>query len=295
MSNFNPFGTAQALGLNTPNSITANAAQTAPLAPNNFQVQPNLNTTGVTLPASKVPDFRTGTVQRDIVHWFVPEFGIIKMYVNPANITTNYSKLITRDKTKGGFTLQYWGENLTEMTLTGTTGGSGIEGIEVLYQIYRAEQYAFDAIGLSLAADNAVLGATNQLLDGVGGAVASAIGQAVGNQTVGGITGSSLAQGILGADNFGTFAPRNITSLAQIAFGIEMYYSGQINRGYFESMNVVERADNLGLFEYTIKFIVTQQRGYRLNQFSWQRSAISGPSDNDTAGGIPFSWLNLGQ
>ncbi len=296
MSNFRPFDAAQSLGLNSVSPLVAGVAQTTPLVPNNFQVQSNLSSNGeFTLPASKVPDFRSGSFQRDIIHWFVPEFGIVKMYVNPTNITTRHSKLITQNKTKGGWTLQYWGENLSTMELSGTTGSSGIEGIEVLYQIYRAEQYAFDVIGLSLAADNAVLGATNQLLDGIGGAVANAIGQSTGNQTVGGITGASLAQGILGTNNAGTFAPRNIATLASVAFGIEMYYSGEINRGYFEEMTITERADNIGLFDYSLKFVVTQKRGYRLNTYPWQRSAIDGPSNNDTTGGIPPSWFNLSQ
>lgn len=293
MSNFNPLGAANSLGLNTQDPLTANASQNN-LIPNNFVASSNIDSTGTTIPASQVSDFRTGAFRRDIVHWFVPQFGVVKMYVNPSNIRTQHRKLISKDKTKGGFTLQYWGSELSTMTISGTTGSSGIEGIEVLYQIYNAEQYAFDAIGLSLAADNATLGATNTILDGVGGAVADAIGQSVGNQTVGGIIGSSLAQGILGADNAGTFAPRNITSLAQIAFGVEMYYSGQINRGYFESMEIIEQADNIGLFNYNLNFTITQQRGYRLNQFPWQRSAISGSSNNDTTNGIPFSWLKLG-
>lgn len=294
MTNQNPFGAATSLGLNATNPLTSQASQNT-LAPNNFVTTPNVNTTGMTLPASKVTDFRSGEITRDIIHWFVPEFGIVKMYINPSNIVTTYSKLIHKDRTKGGYTLQYWGENLTEMTLSGTTGSSGIEGIELLNQVYRAEQYAFDSVGLSLAADNATLSASNQLLDGIGGAIANTIGQAVGNQTVGGIIGAGLAQGILGANNMGTFAPRNITSLAQLAFGVEMYYSGQINRGYFESMTITESANQLGLFEYSIKFTVTQTRGYRFNQFGWQRSAISGPSNNDASGGIPLSWLNLGQ
>lgn len=292
MANNNSFGVAQTLGLTSQNQLTAQASQA--LVPNNFIVQSNLNRTGNTLPASKVQDLRTAEVKRDIVHWFVPEFGIVKMYVNPANISTNYKKLISKDRTKGGFTLQYWGEDLTTLTLSGTTGSSGIEGINLLYQIYRAEQYAFDTIGLSLAADNATLGATNQILDGIGQAVSSAIGSSVGNQTVGGIAGQGLANGILGAgSNMGTFSPRNITSLAQLAFTVEMYYNSQISRGFFESMTVVESADSLGLFNYTLSFTVTQQRGYRLNQFAWQKSAIDGPSNNDLSGGIPLSYLKL--
>lgn len=295
MATYNSFAAAQALGLNTTIPLTNNPAQTA-LAPNGFSVTSNLNTTGNTLPASKVQDLRTGVVRRDIIHWFVPQFGVVKMYVNPTNINTQHSKLITKDRTKGGFTLQYWGENLSEITLSGTTGSSGVEGIQLLQQIYRAEQYAFDSIGLSLAADNAVLGATNYIIDGASNAISNAIGTSVGNQVVGSIVGSSLAEGLLmnGVDNSGTFAPRNIPSLASVAFAIEMYYSGSISRGYFESMNIIERADNLGLFDYNMKFMVTQQRGYRQNQFGWNRSAIDGPSDNSTTGGIPLSWLKLG-
>lgn len=296
MVNFNSFNVGNTLGVNSFDPLTANASQQGGLVPSAFNVQPNIsgNNTGMTLPASKVPDFRVGQFKRDIIHWFVPEFGIVKQYVNASNITTHFKKLIHKDRTKGGYTLQYWGEELPTMTLTGTTGSSGIEGINVLYEIYRAEQYAFDAVGLSLAADNAILGATNQILDGVGGAVADAIGTSVGNQTVGGIVGSSLANAILGADNAGTFAPRNITSLAQLAFGVEMYYSGQISRGYFESFDLTESADSIGLFNYTINFTITQRRGYRVNKFPWQRSAISGYSDNDTSGGRPFSWERIG-
>lgn len=293
MVNFNSFNVANTLGVNANNTVSSNASQQG-LIPNAFHVQSNLNRTGMTLPASKVPDFRVGQFKRNIIHWFVPEFGIVKMYVNPNNIQIANRKLIHKDRTKGGYTLQYWGEELPTLTMSGTTGSSGIEGINVLYEIYRAEQYAFDSIGLSLAADNATLGATNQILDGIGGAVADAIGSSVGNQTVGGIVGSSLANAILGADNAGTFAPRNITSLAQLAFGVEMYYLGWVYRGYFEAMEITERAESLGAIDYTLHFTATQRRGYRTNRFPWERSAIDGPSNNDTSGGIPLSWERLG-
>jgi len=289
MANNNPFGVAQSLNLTGTNSSTANAAQS--LTPNNFNISSNLNRTGNTLPSSKVQDLRVGEPKRNIIHWFVPEFGIVKMYVNPNNITITDRKIIQRDRTKGGYTLQYWGEELTVIRLTGTTGSAGIEGINVLHEVYRAEQYAFDTIGLSLAADNATLGATNQILDGIGGAIANSVGQSVANQTVGGIVGNSIAGAILGANNMGTFAPRNIPSLAEFAFGVEMYYFGWIYRGFFDTMTVTESADSLGAINYNIDFYATQRRGYRTNQFAWERSAIDGPSDNNLSGGIPLSYL----
>lgn len=262
-----------------------------------FIVPPIPNGDGTGLPSSKIPNFRTAKFQRNIIHWFIPEFGVVKMYVNPNNIQYRHKKLITKDRTKGGYTLQYWGEDLTVLTLSGTTGSSGIEGINVLYEMYRAEQLAFDAIGLSLAADNAALGAATQMINGIGNAVGSAIGSAVGGGgggSVGGLLGQGLAQGIFGTDNFTSLAPRNIASLASLAFGVEMFYSGWVYRGFFEDMNVTERADSLGLFEYSITFTTTQRRGYRFNEFPWQRSAVNGPSNNDSAGGVPFSFSKLG-
>lgn len=290
MSNFNPFNAQQSLGLTTNDPLTQTSQS---LIPHNFNVTPNLDETGHTLPASKVQDFRIGEPRRNLIHWFVPQFGIVKMYVNPRSIVITDRKLIHKDKTKGGYTVQYFGEELTTIRLTGTTGSSGIEGINVLHEIYRAEQYAFDTIGLSLAADNATLGATNQILDGIGGAVANTVGQSVGNQTVGGIVGASIVNGIFGADNAGTFAPRNIPSLAQFAFGVEMYYFGWIYRGFFESMTVTESSDNIGAIEYSIDFTATQRKGYRVNQFPWNRSAIDGASNNNLDGGIPLSYLRL--
>lgn len=302
MANFQPLTAEQALGLtqngqtigNSTNPLISGQPQTPginDLIPNNFQTVSNFSNPGNSLPSSKVTDFRTGEFKRNLVHWFVPSFGIVKMYVNPQNITVRDSKLINKDRSKGGFILQYWGENLTSLTLSGTTGSSGYEGINVLHEVYRAEQYAFDTIGLSLAADNATLGATNNILDGIGGAIANTVGTGVGNQTVGGIVGAGIAQGILGADNANTFAPRNIPSLAQLAFTVEMYWLGQIYRGFFESFDVVESADSIGLLQYTITFTATQKRGYRLNNLPWERSAIDGPSNNSIDGGIPLSFL----
>jgi|ERR1019366_6856281 hypothetical protein len=269
---------------NTPSSPGFNATPVSPADGNG-------------LPSSKVVNFRTAQFGRDIIHFFIPEFGIVKMFVNPAQIVYKHSKLINKEQTKGGFTLQYFGEDLSTLTISGTTGSSGIEGINVLYEMYRAEQYAFDAIGLSLAADNAAIGAANQMISGIGNAVGSATGNAVGGSiggSVGGLLGSGIAQGIFGTNGFTALAPRNIASLASLAFGVELYYSGEIHRGYFKEMSVTESANNIGLFEYNITFIRTQRRGYRVNGFPWQRSAVNGASDNGFDSGVPWSYDNLG-
>lgn len=236
-----------------------------------FLLPSTFSADGNGLPSSKVSGFRDAKFKRNIITWFVPQFGIVRMYVNPSSISYNHKKLINKDRTKGGYTLQYWGEELDTINISGTTGSSGIEGINVLYEIYRAEQYAFDATGLTLAANNSTTGLSNTLSD---------VGESIGG-SVGGIIGGTIG-GILGIDSFNTnLAIQNIPSLAQLAFSVEMYYNGWAYRGFFENMTVNERADNF-LMEYQITFTATQRRGYRLNYFPWSKSAVDGPSDYTT-------------
>jgi len=240
-----------------------------------FMLPPTFSSDGNGLPYTKVKSGRQSRIKRNIITWFVPEFGVIRMYVNPESIVYAHKKVIHKDKTKGGYTLQYWGEDLSTLTITGTTGSSGIEGINMLYELYRAEQYAFDPIGLTLAANNANTNLSNNLINGI----ASGIGGSDQTLTAG---MSGLLGGVLGLDSpNNNLAPKNIPSLAQLAFTVEMYYNGIVYRGYFESMTVTEKAANSAI-EYSMTFHVTQTRGYRTNYFPFQRSAKDGPSQYDT-------------
>lgn len=261
-------------------------SNTSPKVSSGFTVPDTYTADGNGLPYSKVKSGREGQSQRNIITWFVPEFGIVRMYINPQNITYNHKKLINSDRTKGGFTLQYWGEDLTTINLNGTTGSSGIEGINMLYEVYRAEQYAFDAVGLTLAASNAATDLASKATDALGGVIGGGLnalfGGDFGNSTAQSLGGGVLS-GILGIDspNNNALAAKNITSLAQLAFTVEMYYNGWVYRGFFKDMNVTESADNF-LLTYQITFVATQRRGYRTNYFAWSRSA-NGPSDYNTA------------
>lgn len=228
------------------------------------------------LPSSKVPSNRVNAQRvRKIIHWFVPEIGIVKMYVNPASIDYGFEKIISQERTKGGYVLQYWGETLPVLRIAGSTGSSGIEGINVLYEIYRSEQLTFDSIGLTIASNNTVSGVGDLVAQGIG---SLGLGNAVGQATAGLFDLNPVSQSLL---------PKNIPSLASLAFGIELFYSGWVFRGYFKSFNFSERADNTGMFTYNMEFIVTQRRGYRFNSMPWQHSAIDGPSDHDT---IPYTF-----
>lgn len=259
--------------LNGANPLTQ--SNLASFESNGFLVASTPSADGNGLPFTKIPANLTGVISRNIVTWFVPQFGTVRMFINPQNISYVHKKLITKERTKGGYTLQYWGEDLSQLNITGTTGSSGIEGINMLYEIYRAEQYAFDAVGLTLAANNASADVANNLIQGIGGALGQLIG---GQSTTAAAGGAGLLGGILGLDSpNNNLSARNIPSLASLAFSVEMYYHGWVYRGYFENMTINERADNF-LFDYNMTFTVTERRGYRTNYFPWSNSPVSGPT-----------------
>lgn len=250
------------------------------------QPQPADGFRAATVPSTSGLGTRTGSLRNEIagqstrklVHWLVPEGPIIQMYCNPQSIRTNYSKDIQSQRTKGGFVIQYWGEALTVLDISGTTGTSGIEGINVLNDIYRSEQVAFDPFGLFLAAKNRQ--------DNLAGDIFG-----IGSALTGGADG--FVDGLIGAAEEATPQARpQSPSLASLATQVEMYWSGQVYRGFFNSFSVTERADNIGLFDYEMKFTVTQIRGFRRNFLAWHRSPAFGPSHSGI-GGPPRTFGNL--
>jgi len=264
--------------LNGSNPLTQ--SNLASFESNGFLVASTPSADGNGLPFTKIAAPITGKIDRNIVTWFVPQFGTVRMFINPQNITYTHKKLINKDRTKGGYTLQYWGEELSQLNISGTTGSSGIEGINMLYEIYRSEQYAFDAVGLTLAANNASADLANNLIQGIGGGIGNAVSGLFGggSSTTAAASGAGLLGGILGLDSpNNSLSARNVPSLASLAFAVEMYYNGWVYRGFFDSMTVTERADNF-LLDYNMIFMVTQRRGYRTNYFPWHNNPTSGPT-----------------
>lgn len=238
-----------------------------------FPLSSNIPADGNGLPTTKYRDKYTGRLQRNIIKWFIPEFGIVNMYVNPQSISYNYKKNIQKERTKGGYSLQYWGEELTTLTIQGNTGSSGIEGINVLYEIYRAEQYAIDGAALKVeAANNNAENLATQAIEGAFGSIGGLIGGSLGNEI-----GKGIGSFITGSE---TIIPRINPSLAQYAFTVEMYYGGAVFRGYFESFTINEKASEFTL-DYTIQFTVTQQRGYRPNYFPFHKNPYFSPTSED--------------
>lgn len=246
---------------------------------NGFLLASSPTANGNGLPYTQITPQVPGQITRNIITWFVPQFGTVQMFINPQNITYAHKKLINKDRTKGGYTLQYWGEDLDTLNISGTTGSSGVEGINALYEIYRAEQYAFDAVGVSLAANNAAADVANNVSVGIGGAIGQLIG---GTTLISGINSAGILGGIVGVDSpDNSLSARNIPTLASLAFGVEMYYNGWVYRGFFENMTVTERADNF-LMDYQMTFTAVQRRGYRTNYLPWQQTPIYGASQYTT-------------
>ena len=165
--------------------------------------------------------------------------------------------------------VQYWGEELTTIAITGHTGSSGIEGINVLNDIYRGEQIAFDVIALEeltkyQETDDDYL---NMLLPQIG----------------------NFTDMLTGLED----GPKNTVlaipkpTLGYYATTVEMYWMGEVYRGFFTGFDVTESVDPLGVFNYSLKFTATQKRGIRRNHFVWQHSATQGPSDHNS---IPYTY-----
>jgi len=226
------------------------------------------------------PNFRTaaGITNRDkqIMTWRLPNGSTVQMYINPQNLTINESKQINATRTKGGFVVQYWGDNLTEITLQGTTGSSGIKGIQVLRDIYRAENKAFELVAATQASD-----------------LSSMLEELPSDQGM-----NTVVTALAKQNRDRNFILR--PSLASFALSIMLFYQGIQYRGFFTSFSVTESVNTLGLFDYNINFKVTEIRGLRENFMAWHKepladsqgaSLLSGALN--AAGNAIRSWVGL--
>lgn len=94
--------------------------------------------------------------KRNLILWQVPHLGnqrFIEMYINPQSIATSNRKTISSKRTKGGFLIQYWGEELETLNISGVTGDGGIEALDALFDVYRSEQLAFEEIARQASAN----------------------------------------------------------------------------------------------------------------------------------------------
>jgi hypothetical protein len=221
---------------------------------------------GVATRQQQVFPQRDAISKRQAMRWVIPEQPIVEMYINPQSVNYQYKKLTIKTRVKGGFSLQYWGEDLIGINASGTTGSSGIEGINVLLDVYRNEQLMFDPYALMLQAQR---DKENQK-----------------------DFNSLLFSGITGNDDSNIVNARNKPTLASLAFTVEMYWMGEVFRGFFESFDYKESVDRLGLFDYNFTFTATQRRGFRTNFMPWHHHPSYGQS-NWGGGGPPLSFASL--
>jgi hypothetical protein len=216
-----------------------------------------------------------------------------QLYMNPQSFNISDQKLVQKTLTKGGFVVQYWGEELTTITMQGTTGSAGIEGVNILRDIYRHEQLHYRTIlanrqrEVAAAAAAAQAKAEEQIYDANGGGFLLGLGDT--------LTGGAISKSVSGisntidtlfgtsiGDNFGgtggTF--RAVPTLAAFATNIDMYYQGEFFRGYFTSFSTGESATEPGHFTYSLNFVVTRRSGKRENFMPWHRNPVS--FDGDT-------------
>lgn len=241
---------------------------------------------------------------RKLIQWNVPNVGIVEMYINPQAFSISEKKLIKSVRTKGGYVIQYWGEELPEIDISGTTGSGGIEGINVLRDIYRQEQVGFNDV-VSKLNNNFLSNLFETTLDAAQDLNPVAITNTLANITVDTTNAlnpknlfKSVSNTIDNVANVFTSIGGAVGSdqqllptLAALATGVELMYDGKIYRGFFREFRVDERAEESGLFKYSMKFTVTRQSGQRLNSFPWQRSVAYGPANSDTVP-LTFGALN---
>lgn len=197
--------------------------------------------------------FGHGISNRDkqVMTWRLPGGNLVQMYINPENFVISERKHITPTRTKGGYVVQYWGEELTRLQLSGTTGSSGVKGVQVLRDIYRAENSAFEIVA---ATQN------KELLQ---------------KTDTEGLSTAALAQTFANlSDNIreSNFVLR--PSLASLALSVTLFYQGVQYRGFFTEMSITESTAKLGMFDYNLAFMATETRGARENFMPWHKEPL---------------------
>lgn len=191
---------------------------------------------------------------KQIMTWRLPKGSSVQMYINPQNFVIKEEKQINSVRTKGGYIVQYWGDKLTELTLSGTTGSSGVKGINVLRDIYRAENKAFELIEATQAQGllNTAFNSENPF-----------------NETTA-ASGLASISDSLRKQNF-VLRP----SLGSLALNVMLFYQGVQYRGFFRNFEVTENAERLGLFDYSMAFTATDIHGKRDNFMAWHKEPLA--------------------
>ena len=228
--------------------------------------------------------------------------AIVPLYVNPENFSIQDNKIISESLTKGGFIVQYWGEQLGEIQASGTTGSGGIEAINILRGVYRNEITQFNNILLERAflLDQT---ARTALEDTSTANIGAGISSIFDEITQGGF--SNIIDGTKSAIEEITQAAKGITdnnptsvelipTIGAFATNMILYWQGEKFTGYFKSFRVDEVAQNPGIFSYQFTFMITKRSGIRKNFMAWHRNPYDSSGEPRTAS-LPIEGQNLGE
>jgi hypothetical protein len=218
-------------------------------------------------------------IKRQMLHWRVPNAGWVKMFVNPRQMEIKEAKEIGSTRTKGGYVIQYAGEKLIQISLAGSTGSAGMEGINILRHVYRSEQLAFNRVAAELdriAPISELLQLGQSLLDRAASSVNAATNGAF--------------DALLNVHGNGLIPYQPFPTLASLAASVELYFQGELYRGYFESFSVTESAESPGLFEYNIGFVAHSRQGVRRNFMPWHRQPTGPIGLNENVDVNPLSF-----
>lgn len=220
------------------------------------------------------------------------EFYRKRMYLNPSSINTAHRKSIQKQFTKGGFFVQYWGEELTTLAISGSTGSAGMSEINKLMSIYRHELIHFNNLLIQKNKEfneslNESLGAVNSgnenrflnTLSYLDQLLLSGQGQAVVD---GFTTFTENLTNIISGKKDDPVKYKEIVqeqSLATLATSLIMEFKGIFYRGYMDGFTFTENASEPGLFNYNFNFIVLYSSGKRENFMPWHiESEVNGVS-----------------
>ena len=179
--------------------------------------------------------------------WELYDGTMVEMYINPQNVSIQANKKISQSRTKGGFVVQYWGDDLLTMAINGTTGSSGIEGIEILYDVYQSEL-------LPPARLDELKGIQSGYPD-----LKSKLGVNPGQ----GPNDAILLDKIRRSD-----LVSRATQVCLWYGNFKKYY------GFFTSFNIQEAAANPGEYIYSMTFMIWKTVGRDKNYMPWHRTPV---------------------
>ena len=186
--------------------------------------------------------------QRQLMVWELYNGTFIEMYVNPQNVTFTLNKKITPTRTKGGFIVQYWGDELEVIQMNGTTGSSGIEGMEILNDLYRSEQLG-DSGMANLQSVYSRL-STHQHADD---------------------THKKLSGSPPLSPEWSASKARS-TDLVARATQVVLWYGKKRYYGIFTNFSITEAAAHPGEYIYSLSYSVWKTYGRDVNYMPWHRS-----------------------